>query len=112
MSYQTYADHHITPRTTPPADECQIMRQPAALCGCPVCCAARLDPLYDQAVEIVLRTRTASTQSVQRHLLIGYNRASRLLEQMEAAGLVSAMDSEGQRLVLNPGGLESEGGEE
>jgi DNA segregation ATPase FtsK/SpoIIIE, S-DNA-T family len=60
------------------------------------------DPLYDQAVEIVLRTRRASISLVQRHLRIGYNRAARLIEQMEVAGLVSAMQSNGNRDVLVP----------
>jgi S-DNA-T family DNA segregation ATPase FtsK/SpoIIIE len=60
------------------------------------------DPLYDQAVEIVLRTRRASISLVQRHLRIGYNRAARLIEQMEQAGLVSAMQSNGNREVLAP----------
>ncbi|WP_189531103.1 DNA translocase FtsK [Paludibacterium paludis] len=61
------------------------------------------DPLYDEAVEIVMRTRKASISSVQRHLRIGYNRAARLIEEMEAAGLVSAMESNGNRTVLVPG---------
>ena len=60
------------------------------------------DPLYDEAVEIVLRTRKASISSVQRHLRIGYNRAARLIEEMEAAGLVSAMENNGNRTVLVP----------
>ncbi|MGB5080107.1 MAG: DNA translocase FtsK 4TM domain-containing protein [Burkholderiales bacterium] len=60
------------------------------------------DPLYDQAVEIVMRTRRASISLVQRHLRIGYNRAARLIEQMEQAGLVSAMQSNGNREVLVP----------
>jgi len=60
------------------------------------------DPLYDQAVEIVLRTRRPSISLVQRHLRIGYNRAARLLEQMEHAGLVSTMQSNGNREVLTP----------
>jgi S-DNA-T family DNA segregation ATPase FtsK/SpoIIIE len=60
------------------------------------------DPLYDQAVEIVLRTRRASISLVQRHLRIGYNRAARLIEQMEQAGLVSTMQSNGNREVLVP----------
>jgi len=60
------------------------------------------DPLYDQAVEIVLRTRRASISLVQRHLRIGYNRAARLIEQMEQAGMVSAMQSNGNREVLVP----------
>ncbi len=60
------------------------------------------DPLYDQAVEIVLKTRRASISLVQRHLRIGYNRAARLIEQMERAGMVSAMQSNGNREVLAP----------
>jgi DNA segregation ATPase FtsK/SpoIIIE, S-DNA-T family len=60
------------------------------------------DPLYDQAVEIVLRTRRASISLVQRHLRIGYNRAARLIEQMEQVGMVSAMQSNGNREVLVP----------
>ena len=55
------------------------------------------DPLYDQAVEIVIKNRRASISLVQRHLRIGYNRAARLLEQMEQSGLVSAMSSSGNR---------------
>ncbi|HEY8085384.1 MAG TPA: DNA translocase FtsK 4TM domain-containing protein [Methylophilaceae bacterium] len=58
------------------------------------------DPLYDEAVAIVLRSRRASISSVQRHLRIGYNRAARLIEDMERAGLVSAMQSNGNREVL------------
>jgi S-DNA-T family DNA segregation ATPase FtsK/SpoIIIE len=60
------------------------------------------DPLYDQAVEIVLRTRRPSISLVQRHLRIGYNRAARLIEDMERAGLVSAMQTNGNREVLVP----------
>jgi S-DNA-T family DNA segregation ATPase FtsK/SpoIIIE len=60
------------------------------------------DPLYDQAVEIVVRTRRPSISLVQRHLRIGYNRAARLLEQMEQAGLVSPMQTNGNREVLVP----------
>jgi DNA segregation ATPase FtsK/SpoIIIE, S-DNA-T family len=61
------------------------------------------DPVYDQAVEIVLKSRRASISLVQRHLRIGYNRAARLIEQMERAGLVSAMQGSGNREVLVPG---------
>jgi S-DNA-T family DNA segregation ATPase FtsK/SpoIIIE len=60
------------------------------------------DPLYDQAVEIVLRTRRPSISLVQRHLRIGYNRAARLIEDMERAGMVSTMQSNGNREVLVP----------
>ncbi len=60
------------------------------------------DPMYDQAVEIVLKNRKASISLVQRHLKIGYNRAARLVEDMEKAGLVSSMSSSGQRDILVP----------
>jgi S-DNA-T family DNA segregation ATPase FtsK/SpoIIIE len=60
------------------------------------------DPLYDQAVEIVIKNRRASISLVQRHLRIGYNRAARLLEQMENSGLVSSMSSNGNREILTP----------
>ncbi len=60
------------------------------------------DPLYDEAVAFVLRTRRASISSVQRQLRIGYNRAARLVEQMEAAGILSPMASNGSREVLAP----------
>ncbi len=60
------------------------------------------DALYDQAVQIVLKTRRPSISLVQRHLRIGYNRAARLIEQMERAGLVSPMQSNGNREVLVP----------
>lgn len=58
------------------------------------------DPLYDEAVAIVMKTRRASISSVQRQLRIGYNRAARLIEEMERAGLVSSMQSNGNREVL------------
>ncbi|SAK50569.1 cell division protein [Caballeronia hypogeia] len=60
------------------------------------------DPLYDQAVEVVIKNKRASISLVQRHLRIGYNRAARLLEQMENSGLVSAMSSNGNREILTP----------
>jgi S-DNA-T family DNA segregation ATPase FtsK/SpoIIIE len=60
------------------------------------------DPLYDQAVEIVVKTRRPSISLVQRHLRIGYNRAARLIEQMERAGLVTPMGSNGNRDVVTP----------
>lgn len=60
------------------------------------------DPMYDQAVEVVLKDRKASISYVQRKLRIGYNRSARLLEDMEKAGLVSALTASGQREVLVP----------
>ena len=65
------------------------------------------DPMYDQAVEVVLKNRKASISLVQRHLKIGYNRAARLVEDMEKAGLVSSMGSNGQRDILVPARAES-----
>ena len=63
---------------------------------------AEADPMYDQAVAVVLKTRRPSISLVQRHLRIGYNRAARLIEQMERAGLVSPMQTNGNRDVLVP----------
>ena len=60
------------------------------------------DPMYDQAIEIVLKNRKASISLVQRHLKIGYNRSARMLEDMEKAGLISAMSGSGQREILVP----------
>jgi DNA segregation ATPase FtsK/SpoIIIE, S-DNA-T family len=60
------------------------------------------DPLYDEAVAFVIRSRRASISSVQRQLRIGYNRAARLVEQMETAGLLSPMASNGSREILVP----------
>ena len=65
------------------------------------------DPLYDQAVAIVLQNKRASISLVQRHLRIGYNRAARMLEEMERAGLVSPMQSNGNREILAPNRQES-----
>ena len=65
---------------------------------------AEADPMYDQAVALVLKTRRPSISLVQRHLRIGYNRAARLIEQMERAGLVSPMQTNGNRDVLVPAG--------
>ncbi|MBY4897460.1 DNA translocase FtsK 4TM domain-containing protein [Cupriavidus sp. AU9028] len=64
---------------------------------------AEADPLYDEAAAFVLSSRRASISAVQRHLRIGYNRAARLIEQMEVAGLVSPMGRNGTRDVLAPG---------
>ncbi len=63
---------------------------------------AEADPMYDQAVAIVMQHRKASISLVQRHLRIGYNRAARLLEQMEKSGMVSSMATNGNRELLVP----------
>ena len=60
------------------------------------------DPLYDEAVAFVLESGKASISSVQRKLRVGYNRAARLIEQMEASGVVSPMSSNGSREILAP----------
>ena len=61
-----------------------------------------LDPLFDEAVQIVTSTRRASISSIQRRMRIGYNRAARIIEDMEASGIVSSMNSAGNREVLAP----------
>ena len=63
---------------------------------------AESDPLYDQAVRVVMDTRKASISGVQRRLKIGYNRAARMVESMEAAGLVGPLQSNGTREILVP----------
>lgn len=88
---------HITARPQPqldfgPADGV-APKSPAHSDGDP-------DPLFDQAVNIVVQEQRASISLVQRHLRIGYNRAARLIESMEAAGIVSPMASSGTRKVL------------
>ena len=60
------------------------------------------DPLFDEAVKIVTETRRGSISGVQRRLKIGYNRAARLVEEMERIGIVSAADTKGNREVLAP----------
>ena len=64
--------------------------------------SSETDALYDEAVAIVLKNRRASISLVQRHLRIGYNRAARLIEQMERSGLVSSMATNGNREILVP----------
>jgi S-DNA-T family DNA segregation ATPase FtsK/SpoIIIE len=66
------------------------------------------DPLYDEAVRIVTESRKASISGVQRRLKIGYNRAARMIEAMEAAGLVGTLQSNGSREVLAPPPPESD----
>lgn len=67
---------------------------------------AEQDPLYDQAVQVVMETRKASISGVQRRLKIGYNRAARMVESMEAAGLVGPLQSNGSREILVPAAVE------
>jgi S-DNA-T family DNA segregation ATPase FtsK/SpoIIIE len=63
------------------------------------------DPLYDKALAFVIETRRASISSVQRHLRVGYNRAARMIESMEAAGAVGPLEN-GKREILAPPGSE------
>jgi S-DNA-T family DNA segregation ATPase FtsK/SpoIIIE len=63
---------------------------------------AEQDPLYDQAIQVVMETRKASISGVQRRLKIGYNRAARMVESMEAAGLVGPLQANGTREILVP----------
>jgi S-DNA-T family DNA segregation ATPase FtsK/SpoIIIE len=72
------------------------------LAGGNISADAESDPLYDQAVHIVTETRRASISGVQRRLKIGYNRAARMLEQMEQTGVVGPLQSNGSREVLAP----------
>ncbi|MBX3709399.1 MAG: DNA translocase FtsK 4TM domain-containing protein [Gammaproteobacteria bacterium] len=62
--------------------------------------SGEVDPLYDEAVRIITESRRASISLVQRRLRIGYNRAARIMEEMEVAGIVSSMDNSGIREVL------------
>lgn len=64
--------------------------------------SSELDPLYDQAVEAIIRSRRVSISSIQRRFKIGYNRAARIVEAMERAGVVSPMENNGAREVLVP----------
>jgi S-DNA-T family DNA segregation ATPase FtsK/SpoIIIE len=69
---------------------------------------AEQDPLYDQAVQVVLDTRKASISGVQRRLKIGYNRAARMVESMEAAGLVGPLQPNGSREILVPNAADAD----
>ena len=64
---------------------------------------SELDPLYDEAVQFVIESRRASISAIQRRLRIGYNRAARMIEAMETAGVVSEMNTNGSREVLANG---------
>lgn len=61
------------------------------------------DPLYDQAAQLVIQNERASISLVQRHLRIGYNRAARLIEEMERKGVVTPMNSAGIRTLVPSG---------
>ena len=63
---------------------------------------AEQDPMYDAAVQLVLESRKASASYLQRQLGVGFNRASRMIEAMEAAGIVSPLDDKNKRTVLAP----------
>ncbi len=80
----------------------------AAASGIPGMADGESEPLYDEAVAIVLKNRRASISLVQRHLRIGYNKAARLLDQMERSGLVSAMQPNGNREILVPAGAQGD----
>lgn len=85
----------LTPKVAATAKVSATVAQVAATVAAP-------DDMYQQAVDIVNKTKHASISLVQRHLKIGYNRAARLLEQMESKGLVSPMQSNGARTLLTP----------
>ena len=70
--------------------------------GLPESSGGESDALYDHAVRVVTETRKASISSVQRRLKIGYNRAARMIEEMEQAGIVTAPNHQGNREVLAP----------
>lgn len=72
--------------------------------------AGEKDPLYDQAVQFILESQRASISGVQRRFKIGYNRSARLLEAMEAAGVVSEIQSNGLREILVSNGAAGAGG--
>lgn len=81
------------------ADNSDVIKLPGEV---PVSSSDDLDELYDEAVKIVTESGKASISYVQRRLKIGYNRAARMVEEMESSGVVSAMQSNGQREVLAP----------
>jgi S-DNA-T family DNA segregation ATPase FtsK/SpoIIIE len=93
-SSPNYLDGILNPKSEPIGD-----REPGYSGG-------ELDPLFDEAVQIVTSTRRASISSLQRRMRIGYNRAARIIEDMEASGIVSAMNSAGNRDVLAPEPIE------
>ena len=91
-----YLDEVLDGPATPTPGLAGIDRMPAESAD------AEEDPLYDQAVQVVMETRKASISGVQRRLKIGYNRAARMVESMEAAGLVGPLQPNGTREILVP----------
>ncbi|WP_435188996.1 DNA translocase FtsK 4TM domain-containing protein [Pseudothioglobus sp. nBUS_23] len=93
-SSPNYLDGILNPKSEPVGDKDSAQN------------TGELDPLFDEAVQIVTSTRRASISSLQRRMRIGYNRAARIIEDMEASGIVSAMNSAGNRDVLAPEPIE------
>jgi len=93
-SSPNYLDGILNPKSEPIGDKNQSQN------------SGELDPLFDEAVQIVTSTRRASISSLQRRMRIGYNRAARIIEDMETSGIVSAMNSAGNRDVLAPEPIE------
>jgi S-DNA-T family DNA segregation ATPase FtsK/SpoIIIE len=93
-SSPNYLDGILNPKSEPVGDKDSAQK------------TDELDPLFDEAVQIVTSTRRASISSLQRRMRIGYNRAARIIEDMETSGIVSAMNSAGNRDVLAPEPIE------
>ena len=93
-SRSNYLDGILNPKSEPVGDKDSVQN------------SGELDPLFDEAVQIVTSTRRASISSLQRRMRIGYNRAARIIEDMETSGIVSSMNSAGNRDVLAPEPIE------
>jgi S-DNA-T family DNA segregation ATPase FtsK/SpoIIIE len=93
-SSPNYLDGILNPKLEPVGDKDSAQK------------TGELDPLFDEAVQIVTSTRRASISSLQRRMRIGYNRAARIIEEMETSGIVSSMNSAGNRDVLAPEPIE------
>ena len=93
-SSPNYLDGILNPKSEPAGDKDSSQN------------TGELDPLFDEAVQIVTSTRRASISSLQRRMRIGYNRAARIIEDMESSGIVSKMNSAGNRDVLAPEPIE------
>ena len=93
-SSPNYLDGILNPKSEPVGDKDSVQN------------SGELDPLFDEAVQIVTSTRRASISSLQRRMRIGYNRSARIIEDMETSGIVSSMNSAGNRDVLAPEPIE------